>query len=609
MSFNYDHEKGKHQENFWTSYADLYMTMFTIFLFIYVGSTLKQGTRSFEQSQDKQMLKNQIADLQQQLKVYENLKDDHIKQADPDEAKLYEDLMGKLDLLQDEAKDEKEALRRKAMETELKEKALNKYQQLIRNMINSNVLAKTKIQRRNEIITKKEDIIEEKDESIAALEQNVEQQRNDLAAKEQQITQSNAELQNNIKKLEQSYKANQMTKKELETKITKLRHAAYAEVANIKNQAEVIRQELEGAQSDLQNTQARLGQTQSTLAKTKGQLASAEQENTQLEGTLEATKNKYAGDLAKERGKYEGELAKERGKYEDELGKLKGNLADARAKFEGDLAKERGKYDDEMGKLKGAHDAALGNARKGFADALAKEKLSAAEKGKKEAAFREAMADKEKGYQDQLGKLKDKYDNTQGELKKAIDQINTKKKLADQIRNRFKRAGIDVDINEKTGEVVLDFKNSYFNTGSAELKKEMIATLQKFIPIYTAGLFEDAKTAEKIASVEIIGFASPTYKGKLVDPSSLDPANRSAVNFNLDLSFNRAKSIFGYIFDVNKMQYNEQKRLLGLVKVTGRSFLAQGTDKTNSDASADNFCSAHDCKKEQRVVIKFNLKD
>jgi myosin heavy subunit len=581
MSFNYDHEKGKHQENFWTSYADLYMTMFTIFLFIYVGSTLKQGTRSFEQSQDKQMLKNQIADLQQQLKVYENLKDDQIKQADPDEAKLYEDLMGKLDLLQDEAKDEKEALRRKAMETELKEKALNKYQQLIRNMINSNVLAKTKIQRRNEIITKKEDIINEKDESIASLEQNVEQQKSELENKEHLIAQSNTELQNNIKKLESAFKANEMTKKEMESKISKLRNDSYSEVARIKNQAAAIRQQLEGAQSELENTQARLGQTQSALSSTKGALASAEQENAELEGTLKNTKDKFAGELAKERGKYENELAK-----------------------------ERGKFDEEMGKLKGNHENALANARKGFADALNKEKLSAAEKGKKETAFRQAMADKEKGYQDQLGKLKDKYDNTQGELKKAIDQINTKKKLADQIRNKFKKAGIDVDINEKTGEVVLDFKNSYFNNSSAELKKEMIATLQKFIPIYSEGLFEDSKTADKIASVEIIGFASPTYKGKLVDPSSLDPANRSAVNYNLDLSFNRAKSIFGYIFDVNKMQYSNQKRLLGLVKVTGRSFLAQGADKANStDGSADNFCSAHDCKKEQRVVIKFNLKD
>jgi myosin heavy subunit len=551
MGFNYNHEKGKHQENFWTSYADLYMTMFTIFLFIYVGSTLKQGSRSFEQNQDKQMLKNQIVDLQQQLKVYENLKDDQVKQADPAEAKLYEDLMGKLDLLQDDAKTEKETLRQKAMETELKEKALNKYQQLIRNMINSNVLAKTKIQRRNEIITKK-------DESITALEQNVEQQNNELQQKEQQINQANTELKNNIKKLEASYQSNQMTKKEMDAKIAKLKNDANLQVSNIKSQADAIREQLEGAQSQLSNTQAQLGKTESALASTKGALENATREKAELEG----------------------------------------DLANTQAKFEG-----------EMNKLKGGYANELEAAKKGFADALAKEKLTAAERGKKEAAFRQAMADKEKGYQGQLANLKGKYDDTQGELKKAIDQINTKKRLADQIRNRFKKAGINVDINEKTGEVVLDFKNSYFDTGSANLKKDMIATLQKFIPVYSEGLFEDEKTANKIASVEIIGFASPTYKGKLVDPSSLDPANRSAVNLNLDLSFKRAKSVFSYIFDTEKMQYSNQKRLLGMVKVTGRSFLAQGSDKTNASDSSDNFCSAHDCKKEQRVVIKFNLKD
>jgi chromosome segregation ATPase len=560
MSFNYDHEKGKHQENFWTSYADLYMTMFTIFLFIYVGSTLKQGTRSFEQSQDKQMLKNQIVDLKQQLKVYENLKDQHIQQADPEESKMYEELMGKLDLLQDNAITERDSLRQQAMEAELKEKALNKYQQLIRNMINSNVLAKTKIARRNEIITQKDEIISDKDESITSLEQNVEQQRNQLVQKENQITQANTQLQGNIKKLESAYASNQLTKKEMDAKINKLRNDSYAEVSNIKNQAAAIRNQLEGAQ-------AQLGQTRTALESTKGE----------LEGT---------------------KLAK---------AQLEGDLANAKAKHESDLDNLKGRYQGDMDKLKGSYDNELAGAKKGFSDALAKEKLSGTDRAAKEAAFRTSMADKEKGYQDQLAKLKDKYDNTQGELKKAIDIINTKKKLADQIRNRFKRAGIDVDIDEKSGEVVLDFKNSYFNTGSAELKKEMIATLQKFMPIYSEGLFEDQTTANKIASVEIIGFASPTYKGKLVDPSSLDQSNRSAVNYNLDLSFNRAKSIFTYIFDTNKMQYNNQKRLLGIVKVSGRSFLAQ--DNKTSGGDAADFCSAHDCKKEQKVVIKFNLKD
>jgi hypothetical protein len=55
------------------------------------------------------------------------------------------------------------------------------------------------------------------------------------------------------------------------------------------------------------------------------------------------------------------------------------------------------------------------------------------------------------------------------------------------------------------------------------------------------------------------------------------------------------------------MLYRNQQRLMGLVKVTGRSFLAQ--DSGNKRGAGADFCKLNDCKKEQRVVIKFNLKD
>lgn len=548
MSFNYRHEKNKHHENFWTSYADLYTTLFTIFLFIYVGSTLRQGTKTLEQIQDKKYLTHQIEDLKQQIKVYEALKDDYMKkEASNDETAMYEELMGKLDLLQDEAKNEKEALRQKALENERKEKALNKYQQLIRNIINSNVLAKTKIQHRNDLISEKEGIIDQQSNEITDLSEDVSAKRTELANKEHQINQVNQELQKKMAQLQSAYKANRMTKKEMENRISALRAESSAQMSQLKEQANAIESQLAGTQKDLAKTQSDLAATNQALAK-----ASAE------------------------KGELEGKLASTRGQYQKAL-------ADAEGKFKGDLAA----------------------AKTAFDGALAKERLSGAARAAREKAFRDEMAGKEREYQGKLANLKQKYDDTQGELKKAIDQINTRKKLADQIRNRFAKNGVKVDIDEKTGEVVLDFKDSYFDTGRAVLKKEMVDTLQRFIPLYSEGLFQDEKTASKIGSVEIIGFASPTYKGKYVDPSSLDPSNRSAVNYNLDLSYNRAKSIFGYIFNTDKMQYRHQQRLMGLVKVTGRSFLSQG----RTAGAGEDFCKVNDCKKEQRVIIKFNLKD
>lgn len=560
MSFNYQHDKNRHQENFWTSYADLYTTLFTIFLFIYVGSTLRQGTKTLEQSQDKKYLTHQIEDLKQQIKVYEALKDDYMKkEASNDETQMYDELMDKLDLLQEEAKSEKQALRQKALENERKEKALNKYQQLIRNIINSNVLAKTKIQHRNEIISEKEDVIDQQTSEIANLDADISAKRTQIANKEQQIKQVNNELENKMAELQNAYKTNQLTKKEMEKRIQTLKSNSAAQVAQLQSQADAIQAELAGAKSNLAKTQFDLENTNQALAQSNAARGD-------LENKLAATK-----------GELEGKLAEAQGKYNKAL-------TDAESKFKGDLAA----------------------AKAGFSDALNKERLSGAARAAREKAFRDEMAGREKEYQGRLSALKQKYDDTQGELKKAIDQINTRKKLADQIRNRFAKNGIKIDIDDKTGEVVLDFKNSYFDTGKSVLKRDMIDILEKFVPVYTEGLFEDEKTANKIGSVEIVGFASPTYKGKYVDPSSLDAANRSAVNYNLDLSYNRAKSIFSYIFNTDKMKYRNQQRLMSLVKVTGRSFLNQSSSKRNI---ADDFCKVNDCKKEQRVIIKFNIKD
>jgi hypothetical protein len=139
----------------------------------------------------------------------------------------------------------------------------------------------------------------------------------------------------------------------------------------------------------------------------------------------------------------------------------------------------------------------------------------------------------------------------------------------------------------------------------------MEETLNQFMPIYTKSLFKDERIANKINSVEIVGFASPTYRGKYIDPKSLSVNDRAAVNYNMDLSYNRAKSIFNHIFDKRKMEYKYQKKLLPLVKVSGRSFLSEdikGRDLA-SGISQKEFCNQYDCKKAQRVIIKFNLKN
>jgi hypothetical protein len=136
----------------------------------------------------------------------------------------------------------------------------------------------------------------------------------------------------------------------------------------------------------------------------------------------------------------------------------------------------------------------------------------------------------------------------------------------------------------------------------------MKATLLKAMPIYSKSLLADKKISSKISAVEIIGFASPTYKGKYVDPTSLDPNSRKAVDYNLDLSYQRARSLFQYVFDENNMKFQHQKDMLPLIKVTGRSFLPEKDGRAPAGKPGD-FCAAHDCRKAQRVIMRFNFED
>ena len=117
--------------------------------------------------------------------------------------------------------------------------------------------------------------------------------------------------------------------------------------------------------------------------------------------------------------------------------------------------------------------------------------------------------------------------------------------------------------------------------------------------------------AKKIKSVDVIGFASPTYRGKYVNPNSLDPKDKKAIEYNLDLSYRRARSIFDHMFDTRKLKFEDQKKLLPLVKVSAKSFFSGNKDgrMPASNMSRREFCKKYDCKKEQRVIIKFDLNE
>ena len=216
MGFQYNQGK-RHEDhgNQWTSYSDLFMGLSVVFLLLYVTASLRSGTTGLQQQIEKERLTQQVQDLQNQLKVYDAIKKERLNQT-PEDEKVYQALLDKLDLLKEEAKTEKDKLRQAALENEQKESALNQYQQLVRNMVNANMIAKSRIKKRDEIIVanKKE---------ISELSTSVQEKEEQIAENEKKIAMANQQLNQKMNQLKYAYKHQKMTKKAYEDQMAEIK--------------------------------------------------------------------------------------------------------------------------------------------------------------------------------------------------------------------------------------------------------------------------------------------------------------------------------------------------------------------------------------------------
>ncbi len=556
MGFDYDKLRKSEEESGtqWASYSDLFMMLSVVFLFLYVSASLRSGTSGIQNQLEFQRLSQENQDLRQQIKVYSALKDNYLEtQASQNEAKVYEDLMARLTLLQDKATEEKNQLQRQAKENEQKAEALNQYQQIIRNIINTNYIAKARIKKRDTIIEEKDKSLSESLTEISQLKEDVDQKRAQLKEREQEIAKVSRQVNVKVDEIKRLYNQQKITKKKMEEQIEQLTAQSAAKVAQLKEQTQTITAQLSNVQAKLQDVNSQLTATTDTLQK---------------------------------------ELAQ-------------------KAQLVAKVQEDRKAYQAQLNELRQDHRDRMARERREFEAQLAKEKLSAQQKLQRQRDFQEQAEAKAAELANKVGDLNQKIADTTARLEKAKAAANARKVLAAKIQNNFSKAGIKADVNPETGDVILSFGKEYFDTGSAQLKQGMRETLEKSIPIYAKSLFQDEKISQKLKNVEIVGFASPTYKGKYVDPNSLDGRDKAAVNFNLDLSFSRAKSIFNHIFDTNKMTYENQERLLPLVKVTGRSFLASATKGRDvaSGIGLKEFCEKYNCKEAQKVIIRFDISD
>lgn len=542
MSLNYRKNDGHNSnDSFWTSYSDLFLGLSCIFLLLYVVSSMRQGADVIKQQVQNESLTMEVNDLKNQLKAYEDIKNQYMKEkASESEKNEYNELIDKLTLLKEENLSENEKLKKALIANESKVESLNKYQQMVRNILNANKLAKQKITTRENVIEEKNQTISEKDKVVDNLEKEINQNKKIITEHEKEIQLSKEKLNERLLQLKKAFKSNNLSKILYEKKIAEANKNANEKIKGLINE----KKQFENKLSDVS----------SKLNEVNDNLAQAEKGLNEKSAELNATKVQLAN------------LSKD---AENKINQLKEN-------FQNEQANERKKFEGELNKLK----------------------IGSNERAKKEAEFRKEVANKERDHDLKMKGL-------QGQLERAQAEIDARKSVAKDIKNRFSNAGVKAEVNDETGEVLLDFGESYFDSGSAQLKREMKSVIEKAIPVYAKSLLGNQKIAEKISSVEIIGFASPTYKGKFVDPKSTKKEDQDALKYNMDLSYSRAKSIFNYMIDNQSIQTQDQKDLMALMKVSGRSFLEVA--KVNKNSAPEDFCKVNDCKKAQRVVIRFNM--
>lgn len=576
MSLDYDKFKAQEEDgSYWASNSDLFMVLSLVFLLLYVTASMRSGTFSIQKQQEYQRMAKENQDLKEQIQVYSTLKDDYLKTgASQNEQQVYEELMGKLDLLKEEAKDEKKKLRAAAEENAKKERALNKYQQLVRNIINTNLVSQARIKKRETIITKKDEVIDKKKTEIKSLEKTVQSKEAQIAKNEKQIEKTNQDLEKSIAKLKKAYKRNKITKKKMRAQIAKVQKRSEKRLESLKQKNQVYEQELAAVSTELNTAESQLNEAQKTIQARERIIASLEGETEKYKKKMDTIEADYDQKIEKQKQAFQAELAREKMSSTEKLRR--------QVQFQQNLKKQK----------------------KEMEQALARVSQEASESQRE---LDRALADKTK-FAKSLKRIQGEKVKLTKDLKRAQSIANAKKRLISRIKQNLKKSGINATVDPKSGDVILSFGDEYFDTGKANLKPKMRQILQKFMPVYSASLMEDKKTADKIESVEIIGFASPTYKGKYVDPVSLKASDREAASFNLDLSYYRAKSIKNYIFNTDKMRYKHQRSILPLVTVSGKSYFAAGSERDiASGISQKNYCKKYDCKKAQRVIIKFDM--
>ncbi len=139
--------------------------------------------------------------------------------------------------------------------------------------------------------------------------------------------------------------------------------------------------------------------------------------------------------------------------------------------------------------------------------------------------------------------------------------------------------------------LILASKSDLFKKASSELE-ERTQRLLKRLDLFIKGQL--AHELDKFTKLEIIGHASPSYRGQAIEPRF---APKSAQQFNQKLSYERAQSAREYLTRLSPK--------LSMI-ARGAGFY-NPMDRTPATASED-VCGKYDCALSRRLEVKFHLK-
>jgi GAF domain-containing protein len=280
------------------------------------------------------------------------------------------------------------------------------------------------------------------------------------------------------------------------------------------------------------------------------------------------------------------------------------------------LAQELAAQQARLEAQKAQEMAAAQAAAEEAAQELAKQAAEAAErevlKTAKERAQAEVEAEHAQELEEQLAQLEAEKDQ---ELKPFLEAEQERKEaqeareqIVDNLLENFKDSEDgDVTIDQKTGKVRINFQESYYVRGSAELSDSMKDLLRVMIPKYAKSIFENSDAAKQVESLKISGMTSPIFRGRYFDINDTSPEGEEAYEYNMKLSNDRALAMYNFIFDSDEMgdyEYRAQlKADLGISALGYQNATPVPSDLVGERAT----CLEYDCKKEQASIFEFRL--